>query len=640
LFSPINSIFNSISRISLYLKVIWKLGLSNTSFIIWYRFTLKSGIRRWLFPSRPFLIVSDFFHPVATCVDSPEEWKPTIVKEADRITQGLIKYYSCHWKAVGSPPNWFLNPFNNKEYPEPGRRWTKLGDFNPGVGDIKNVWEPSRFLWLVTLAMAFKFCNNNIYLEIINGWLKDWAEKNPLNDGPNWKCGQEASIRVINVLLADYLLGKNSSSTDALIRFVTEHCERIEPNMRYAISQDNNHGTSEAAALFICGAWMKSHVMEDVKLYKKANTWEKNGRYWLENRVSRLIEDDGSFSQYSVNYHRLLIDTLSIVKFWQSSLCLDGFSDQFNKKARAAVNWLFQMVDPLSGDAPNIGANDGSLLFSLTSCDYRDFRPSVQLGSAIFFNNRAYGEGPWDEVLNCLNLDCPGTYSSDLRKKSLTLENGGYIIFHSDSSWGVVCLPNYRFRPGHADALHLDLWYRGENILRDGGSYSYNCEEPWQSYFPGTKSHNSIEFDDRDQMPRISRFLWGEWTKGKTIEPLTECDRELSWAGAYTDFKGCKHQRSLIVKSDCWQIKDIISGHKNYAVLRWRLLPGEWKLEGKVCRCRDISIEISGIAALELNLVDGWESRYYMQMSKLPVLEVLIEDYTNEITTTIRFGAH
>ena len=34
------------------------------------------------------------------------------------------------------------------------------------------------------------------------------------------------------------------------------HLKRIESTISYAIAQDNNHGTSEAAALFIGGSWL------------------------------------------------------------------------------------------------------------------------------------------------------------------------------------------------------------------------------------------------------------------------------------------------------------------------------------------------------------------------------------------------
>ena len=78
--------------------------------------------------------------------------------------------------------------------------------------------------------------------------------------------------------------------------------------------------------------------------------------------------------------------------------------------------------------------------------------------------------------------------------------------------------PRFRYRPGHADALHLDLWLGDRNILRDGGTYSYNAERKWLNYFSGTQSHNTMQFDDLDQMPRLGRFLFGDWLKTSSLE--------------------------------------------------------------------------------------------------------------------------
>ena len=87
------------------------------------------------------------------------------------------------------------------------------------------------------------------------------------------------------------------------------HLCRIAPTIRYAIAQDNNHGISEAAALFIGGTWL-------VKMGNLVGQrWADMGRYWLEDRALRLIGPQGSFSQSSLNYHRMILDTFCIVEF-------------------------------------------------------------------------------------------------------------------------------------------------------------------------------------------------------------------------------------------------------------------------------------------------------------------------------------
>ena len=107
---------------------------------------------------------------------------------------------------------------------------------------------------------------------------------------------------------------------------------------------------------------------------------EKIGRKWLENRVDRLFGDDGSFSQYSINYHRLALDTLSF-KIWRQNLNSAAF--QINlQKISAATFWLYQLVSPENGFGPNIGANDGARLLQLTNSSFRDHR-HVQLAMAL-----------------------------------------------------------------------------------------------------------------------------------------------------------------------------------------------------------------------------------------------------------------
>src|SRR3546814_10496654 len=75
--------------------------------------------------------------------------------------------------------------------------------------------------------------------------------------------------------------------------------------MAYAVAQANNHATSEAAALFIGGSWLAANGS------RAGESLVRRGRQHLEKQVARLVEEDGSFSQYSLNYHRVLLDTLS-----------------------------------------------------------------------------------------------------------------------------------------------------------------------------------------------------------------------------------------------------------------------------------------------------------------------------------------
>lgn len=630
-----------IKKFFVRLACLFDLGLSNVVTVLIYRLSMRINLFKYYMPKG--IVYTDSLFYESTCGKSIKH-NPNIIsdtiEQAEKLLAGNIQYFSNNYFTVGNPPQWFLNPISRKRFEGTYIHWSNLNDFKDESGDIKIIWDISRYDWTIVFAKAYCLTGELKYMRTLNEWVKDWTSHNPLNIGPNWKCGQEASIRMLQLLLAAYLLNQYLKPSNSLIRFVREHCERVSPTIRYAIAQDNNHGTSEAVALFVGGAWLEK-VSDDNKLKKKAKNWNHQGRYWIENLISKLVATDGSFSLYSLNYHRILIDTLNIVEFWRRELNIGMFSDLFYTRSLAAVEWLYQMTDMKSGDVPNIGANDGSRLYVLSSSSYRDYRSSVQLGAVLFKGGGAYGEGPWDEPLFWLGLNPCENRKHISKKQSQVFPDGGYVTIYSngivkDDSWGVLRFPHYHFRPGHADALHFDLWFKGLNILRDSGTYSYDIEDRWQKYFPGTSSHNTIQFDGRDQMPRIGRFLFGGWLRMDHVGDLIQSNGALSWTGSYTDFKGCRHKRNVMVDGYVWRIVDEIDGFNSNAVLRWRLVPGDWQIKGLRCFSvfANINIECSK-RVVRFELVEGWESRYYMQKTKLPVLEIQFDPGKTTITTEI-----
>jgi len=71
-------------------------------------------------------------------------------------------------------------------------------------------------------------------------------------------------------------------------------------------------------------------------------------------------------------------------------------------------------------------------------------------------------------------------------------------------------------------------------------------------------------------------------------------------------------------------------------VLRWRLAPGNWQMaDGGVTDGR-ISLRLRGPKSMALRLVEGRESRRYLESTTLPVLEAEIS-VPATITTEIAF---
>jgi hypothetical protein len=93
-----------------------------------------------------------------------------------------------------------------------------------------------------------------------------------------------------------------------------------------------------------------------------------------------------------------------------------------------------------------------------------------------------------------------------------------YTIHCPDgSSWAYLRLAHFKSRPGHADQLHLDLWWRGMNIAMDAGTFSYNNPPPWDNALSTTHVHNTITINGKDQMTRAGQFLWLDWAQAAVV---------------------------------------------------------------------------------------------------------------------------
>ncbi|MEO4015018.1 heparinase II/III family protein [Pseudomonas rossensis] len=596
------------------------LGIPNLVRVFLYRMGLKFGLSPVLrlkgsVQTGPFFIERAYS---SSNMALPIQWETTAL---------LFSHWS--YPITAAAPDWHRNPLTGVRVEKSDRNWWEIPDFDSRLGDIKMVWECSRLDWLLAFAQRVKAGEKNSLIRL-ESWLADWCSKNPPYKGANWKCGQEASIRVMHLAMASLILEQTGEATTSLLGLIKQHLKRIEPTISYAMAQDNNHGTSEAAALYIGGSLLVHNN------HAEGSEWARKGSYWLENRARRLIGVDGSFSQYSLNYHRVMLDTFSMVEVWRSHLNLPRFSETWYARAAAATNWLRAMVREENGDAPNLGANDGARLLQLSQSGYRDFRPSVQLAMNLFLGKKAFGEGNWNEPIRWLGLK--ESFDTAAPQNSQVFDEGGFAVLRNKNAMAMLRYPRFRFRPSQADALHVDLWVGGNNLLRDAGTYSYNTDAKWLNYFPGTQAHNTVQFDNRDQMPRISRFLFGSWLKTSYLEPLQVSESGVSFAAGYKDALKSEHKREIQLSADSLTVVDHISGFKKNAVLRWRLMPGIWIFEGNRLSCGDHVIEVNGtMPIVRLKVVEGWESLYYLDKTQVPVLELEVSQ-SGSLTTKYRWS--
>ena len=549
------------------------------------------------------------------------------------VFHGCYCLFSRHKVQAGGVPDWFAGYFAGQKLGDEyagKNHWSRISDF--ASYDIKGVWELSRFAWVYPLIWAWQRQKNDKAAEVFWKLVEDWASHNLPNIGVHWKCGQEIAIRMF-ALVIGYNAFQDAEATtedraELLAEIVFTSGLRIHANIAYALSQKNNHGMSEAAGLFTAG------VMLD------ETAWIKKGKKLLEQQARDLIYADGAFSQHSVNYHRVMLQ----VYLWAIQLGKGNnilFPKDMLDRVRKAGQWLLALCDPKTGRCPNLGANDGALIFPVTGCDYLDYRPTIQAVGCVVDGEKWIDSGPWDGLAEFLGAG-QGLSLQRSAKRSVTSSNislthfdeGGYVVFSSrDIRLLFRCPRSFWHRPGQCDLLHVDLFHNSINVLRDGGSYSYNCDSPWQEYFTSNAAHNTIQFDDHDQMPRLSRFLLGKWPKSYVAVD----EKNLQATAGFTDWKGCRHERIIQVRKTGLTIIDRISRFKKQAILRWRLAPEvDWNLNGIGCSSSfmDIKISVNG-APCSVKITQGWESLYYHERTALSVLEVYVGKDCQKLVTEI-----
>ncbi|MBI5935355.1 MAG: alginate lyase family protein [Chloroflexi bacterium] len=604
-----------------------------------------------------------FFFDGIPSLPSDPAWNPQLaVDEAEKILAGELRYFEHTPYPIGFPPDWHLDPRTNIRV-DATKHWSQIPDY--GAYDIKFIWEASRFSQVYTLMRAYAFNRDERYPQAFWTLVEDWARTNPPQRGPNWKCGQETSLRLLAWTFGLYAFADAPSSTPTrrarLTQLVAAQAERVHRNIDFAVSTRGNHAMSESF-----GIWLAGTLFPELE---HAETYRALGREILEREAATHIFADGAYSMYSLNYHRFILHVYFLA-LRLGELNNARFSDALYQSISRSLDFFAQLIQPESGEMPVYGSNDGALVCPLDSCDFTDYRPTLQMGWVLIHGERLFDAGAWDESIFWLwggRMNSPqrlrsrpsspgqsakvGFAGVGVREASNrpTFPDGGLHILRGQSSAAFIRCADYRERPSHADQLHVDLWMRGQNIAVDAGTFLYNGQGLWQNGLARTSVHNTVTVDSADQMLWFSRFTWGEWARGRVLK-----HDEHYWQGEHNGYArfGVQHTRSVLsLEDDRWLILDHLVGNRPHRFsLQWLLndLPHSVRPEQNLISLSSETDKfqirmglLEGQSKFSLVRGDegstrGWRSRYYGQ--KEPALSAMLETERAEAVFWTFFG--
>ena len=562
--------------------------------------------RGWYFQDRGTLTV-------------PKVKSAQLKEKMKHILKGDVLFFSKSWKSLGLDYDWVTNPETGYHY-DAKQHWTKVNDFSKEAGDIKFVWEKSRFSWLLTVC-RYDYHFDEDHAKFVFSQILDWIDKNPLNCGPNYKCSQETSIRINNWLFAlSFYKHSEALTEDRWKKIMTSiywQTDHVMKNINFSrIAVRNNHAITETLTLYLIGMMFP--------MMKGAAAWKKKGKRWFEQEIDYQIEDDGTFIQDSMNYHRVLIQLLTYA-IALADKHGETFSDFVYEKAYSSVNFLFQFQEPTNGWLPNYGANDGALFFPLSDNDYRDYRPQLDALHILLTGASLYDEAYEDVQWIC----CKENPKRKLQKKILKqqglikFEKSGFYLIREEDTLSFVRCGLFK-KNGSTDQLHLDVWYKGKNVLMDGGSYMYNTDEATVRYFAGTEAHNTIMIGDYDQMQKGMRFIWF-YPPTLISSNLYEKEEDYFFEGEINAFKqiaeGIIVQRVIKKKKGIpeWTVIDTVKGVPSSMIFRQL-----WHTDYVT------TFKSNG----ERRDTGGWTSDYYGV--KRPISQIEFQTNGNSIETKIK----
>lgn len=536
----------------------------------------------------------------------------SFIKKANKAIDGKIYSFSHEYLdySVNGKIDWHQNP-QTKIKSNNHLSWNNLPDFGE-YGDIKLIWEASRFPHVYYYINAYSVTQDEKYANACVSQIMDWIENNPYPLGVNYKCGQEISFRIFTWIQAleyfsDFISTENE---EVIVKNIYTSLLRIEANIEYAVrSVKNNHSISEAASLFVGGLLFPQ--------FKASERFVEEGLSYLISETAYQVYNDGSYIQHSFIYERLALDILSFIILIaeKKSYPLPKEIEEGHEKM---IVFLYSFVQE-NGWLPNYGSNDGTNLFPVSSDNYRDFRNSLNFAMSI--KKKVYLFQDHHELVEFFNLAVDKKVVLDKKSK---FEDGGYYILKNSQLFTFIRCHSYKDRPAQNDMFHLDIWYKGKNIFCDTGSYSYNTNKEFKNNFIGNIGHNTVLVNGRNFMDTVLNFGWSNWTKAKLIK-YTQNTFEGVHNGYQKKYGAVCHRTVILENNKIIVIDKITAEVNNMKVIQL------WQTKENVILLDEYTIQIDNCilkSSFPVSLEDTYISDYYNGYSK--GTRVMIKAESNE----------
>ncbi|MET7985006.1 alginate lyase family protein [Streptomyces sp. NPDC005281] len=515
--------------------------------------------------------------PSGTMDAVPPDAAKRLLAEADRLMDGHGEFFGVD-RADLADPDWSYDPKTGRRAPDGYAFDVPYRDEN-AVGDIKQIWEPSRHQYLTVLAAAYAVTGDERYAERVAEQLRSWWAANAPLRGVHWTSGIELGIRLLSWVWIRRLLDGWTGAA-ALFEDNPVALNQIWHHQRWLAafpsrgSSANNHVIAEAAGQFAAACafgWFPSSAR-----------WRTDAMRSLDRQLRGNTFGSGLNRELATEYHGLVLEL---------GLAAVAEADAADVPVPAPVRLvLLRMTDalaavvdnrlrpPRQGDADDghglivDGAGTdrwGSLLATGDAVFGRlDWWPAVT-GTDVRTTLLAALLRPYGKDGTAPAVSRPASRPAHFADAGMTILRGPAEIWArcDGGPHGFLSIAAH----AHADALSVEVRHDGVDVLADPGTYCYHGQPEWRRYFRSTLGHNTLELEGADQSVSGGPFLWTRHARSRVLVADTSGALDggtARWCAEHDGYQRSVHRRQVELASASREltIADEVSGPRGTAV--------------------------------------------------------------------------
>jgi len=435
--------------------------------------------------------------------------------------------------------NWHCNPTSDQEW----------------------LWALNRHQWWPILGLAYAQTGDERYAAAFVSQILDWIDNSPPPTQKNEKSAawrlMEAGMRMVVSWIPCFGLFYNSpvftqEAKLAMLRSIYDHARFL-----FLFKTRRNHFLRESNGLAYIGTYFPE--------FKEARRWRRAALTRLEGALVEQVNQDGSHFEGSTGYQSLVIDEFQNTRDLLRANHLSLPNENLSSWLERMYHFMAYLVRP-DGTFPQV--NDGSIYWQ-----------PIELAQA----GKAHGRDDF------VYIGTGGSHGTRPTDTSVGFSDAGLYVMRSgwskDARYLLMDAGPYGGPHGHEDKLSIELFAFGQPFIVESGSYTYDRDDPFRTYFVSSQGHNTVLVDSKSQIRRWNKVnLNPQTAAGDYATWISQPDFDYvsaSYSDGYSLFSlkqpddaeiitDVTHtRRILFVKPDYWLIVDALqaSTPHDYQVL-------------------------------------------------------------------------